>query len=355
MDSNAPLKLLILDDEQDFLDVCQQWMSDLPSRPEVFAVNTGSRALALLESEPFSVLLTDLRMPNMDGFQVLAIVRRRYPGLRIVVMTGAVEEQFRSRAYAMGIDLYVEKPKGPKETQLFLDCIESLLERNVQAGGFRGMQNKPLVDIIQMECLTQSSGVLKISSGTASGLIWLDRGAIVDASCGGLTAEPAFREILSWKVGSFELLPPESTHRRTIFTSAQGLLLDIAQSIDEEQAASSGSVSGEPGEPLKLARIGRTKGIEFLACQQDAEPVEQWSCENAEAFVHWAQQTLQEFCSVGDALKTGDPKQIEGFGPHWHVAAARVGKTTVVAGFDRRLTPQKVRETAKQVFSQWES
>jgi len=354
MDSLAPLRLLSLDDEQDFLDVCQQWLSDLPSRPEIFSANCGSRALALLESEPFSLLLTDLRMPNMDGFQVLAIVRRRYPSLRIVVMTGAVEEQFRARAYAMGIDLYVEKPQGPKETQLFLDCIESMLEHNAGAAGFRGMQNKPLVDIVQMECLTQSSGVLKISSGTSSGLIWLVEGAVVDAACGPLTAEHAFREILSWRVGSFELLPPEPKHPRTIFTSAQGLLLDIAQSIDEAWAKA-GDALGTAGEPSKLARLGRTKGVEFLVCREDAGEIQSWSCENAEALANWAEQTLREFGTVGELLKTGDPAQIEGFGPQWHVAAKRVKKATVVAGFDRRLTPPQMRETAKQVLSQWES
>jgi CheY-like chemotaxis protein len=163
-------KLLILDDEQDFLEVCKELLSGLPSQPEILTANSGSRALALLESEPFSLLLTDLRMPNMDGFQVLAIVRRRLPFLRIVVMTGSVDQQFRARAYAMGIDLFVEKPKTQKETELFFDCIESMLGRESRQAGFRGVQQKALVDIIQMECLTQSSAVMKITSGQTIGL-----------------------------------------------------------------------------------------------------------------------------------------------------------------------------------------
>ncbi len=92
-------------------------------------------------------------MPQMDGFQVLAIVRRRFPTLRTVVMTGATEEDLRARAYSIGVDLYLEKPKTGREIIFFVDCIESLLERENQ-GGFRGVQSKTLLDILQMECIT---------------------------------------------------------------------------------------------------------------------------------------------------------------------------------------------------------
>src|SRR4051794_26747514 len=97
-------KILILDDEQDILEIYQEILARLPSQPEIHTADNGARALAVLETEPFSLLLVDLRMPQMDGFQVLAIVRRKYPGVRVAVVTGAEDEQFRARAYAMGVD-----------------------------------------------------------------------------------------------------------------------------------------------------------------------------------------------------------------------------------------------------------
>src|SRR6185295_11252456 len=126
-------------------------------------------------------LLVDLRMPVMDGFQVLAIVRRKFAALRVVVMTAAEDEQFRARAYAMGIDLYIEKPKTGKEIISFVDCIESMLEKE-NGGGFRGVQSKSLVDIIQLECLTQSSTTLKICSAAGEGRLWIQKGEIIDAA-----------------------------------------------------------------------------------------------------------------------------------------------------------------------------
>ncbi len=298
-------KLLILDDEPDFLEVCRQLLAGLPSQPEVFTANSGSRALALLESEPFSLLLTDLRMPKMDGFQVLAIVRRRFPLLRIVVMTGLAEEQFRARAYALGIDLFVEKPKSQKETQLFFECIESMLEHDALNEGFRGVvQNKALVDIIQMECLTQNSATLKISSGKNVGTIWLQKGEIVDAVTGASMAEEAFKEILSWKVGNFELLPPDANRPRSIFTSAQGLLLDTAQSLDEAEAEPPEASTDAP--LSKLARLGRTKGVEFLVAQGQegagAKSVDQWGCDETGEIAAWAQHPSTSSCCMWEVV-----------------------------------------------------
>ena len=45
-------------------------------------------------------------MPRMDGLQVLSIVRRRHPELRTVVLSGLEDEEYRSRAYALGVDLF---------------------------------------------------------------------------------------------------------------------------------------------------------------------------------------------------------------------------------------------------------
>ena len=127
-------KILILDDEVTFLELSQELLSTLSAQPEVRTASSGAHALALLEAEPYSLLLTDLRMPGMDGFQVLAIVRRRFPSLRTVVMTGVSEDEYRSRAYAMGIDLYLEKPKSATDIKHFVDCIESLLVREDKIG-----------------------------------------------------------------------------------------------------------------------------------------------------------------------------------------------------------------------------
>src|SRR3974390_3085401 len=224
-------KVLLVDDDPDLLDMYRDLLADMPSRPEVFTANSGTRAMAMLEAEPFRLLICDLRMPKVDGLQVLSIVRRKYPQLRTVALTAVVDEQFRSRVYALGVDLFWHKPGTQQETQMFLACLESLLGQENESG-FRGLQSKSLVDIIQLECISQSSSVLRITNGPLSGKIWIQDGETIDAEAGDLEGEAAFHKILSWRAGMFETLPAEPSRTRRIFKSYNALLLETAQAID---------------------------------------------------------------------------------------------------------------------------
>src|SRR3954464_14694636 len=111
-------KILLLDDEPKLLETYQQLLGQLPSQPEIYTATTGPRAMAMLEAEPYRLLICDLKMPKMDGLQVLSIVRRKHPELRTVALTSVADEQFRSRAYALGVDLFWYKPATEQEIKM---------------------------------------------------------------------------------------------------------------------------------------------------------------------------------------------------------------------------------------------
>jgi CheY-like chemotaxis protein len=344
----ARQKILILDDEHDILEIYQEILARLPSQPEIHTSDNGGRALALLESEPFSLLLVDLRMPQMDGFQVLAIVRRKFPSIRVAVVTGAEDEQFRARAYAMGVDLYLEKPRTGKEIINFVDCIESLLERETQ-GGFRGIQSKTLVDIIQLECLTQSSVILRVTSAAGEGRIWILKGEIIDATVGDLLGKEAFAEMLSWKAGNFEILPSELPRPRTIFESYEGLLMETAQTLDEA------GLTGPNAALTGVAAFSRFKGVQFAieVAADDDKSIDNWACEDPEAMATWITNTTGALKKLGDSLEAGDLTDIEGLGPQRHVAILVGDDENLGVGFTRSALLPHIRETMKQIEAKW--
>lgn len=354
-------KILLLDDDQDLLELYREILDRLPSKPEVRAVTSGARALSMLGSEHFSLLLCDLKMPKMDGLQVLSIVRRKFPQLRTAVLTCLLDEQFRTRAYAMGIDLFLEKPNSSKEINFLLDCIESLLDRE-EEGGFRGVQSKSLVDIIQLECLSQSSSVLKIGNGVLDGKIWIQNGEIVDAAAGELNGVDAFRKILSWKAGGFELLPAEPDHVRTIFTSYQGLLLETAQVLDEaqvkpEQTGEQEEVRFRPPPASPLAELARFHAVEFVltVASNDSRQFHSYGVDNGEQLSNWVQRTMDGFHALGETLQTGMLNRLDGRGPLQNVSvASRAGKELCV-GFHRSLPPESVHETMHKIVTKWAS
>ena len=60
-------KILLADDDPDLLDMYREILAKLPSRPEIHTALSGARVMAMLEAEPFQLLICDLRMPKMDG------------------------------------------------------------------------------------------------------------------------------------------------------------------------------------------------------------------------------------------------------------------------------------------------
>ena len=357
-------KILLLDDDENMLDIYQELLKQLPSKPEVHVSNSGARAIAQLESEPFNLLITDLRMPKMDGLQVLAIVRRKFPRLRIVVLTGVLDEEYRSRAYAQGVELFWQKPASSEEVKLFQDCIESLLDRETrQEGGFRGMQSKSLVDLIQLECLSRSSSVLHVTQGALHGKIWLQNGEITDATTANFTGEEAFKEILSWKTGNFEILPADPDRIRAITNSYQGLLLDSAQALDEWRSLQAGAEkSAAAGDTASsssmLAPLTRFEGVEFVLTVPIDEnaPCESWALEHAPQLALWTRTTYARLAELGGQLGAGELTQVRGYGLQRHWALAHdEQKGLLCIGFRRTLATDKVDQTMQHVFNKWVS
>ena len=72
-------KILLVDDDQDMLDLYREILSNCQASPRFSTATSGPRGMAILEAEPYTLLVCDLNMPKMDGLQVLSIVRHKYP------------------------------------------------------------------------------------------------------------------------------------------------------------------------------------------------------------------------------------------------------------------------------------
>ncbi len=353
-------RILLLDDDADLVDRCRQALESLPTRPEIVTCTSGAKALELLETTPVALMVSGFEMPGMDGLQVFSIVRRRFPKLRYVVMMPSADSVMRSRAYSAGVDLVWEKPASNEEFALFQSCIEGLVDNF--GGGFRGIQHKSLVDLVQLECLSHSSSVLRLEHGSNSGRIWINSGEVVDAEVADLAGEPAFFELMRWKAGNFEILPAEPGRNRRIDVSWQALLLDSVQAQDE-QAAEVSAYDGDHTQPAeapstgRLAEMGRAAGVEFLVSGalpvnmelNKTKPAAPSAPGSDTAVFQWAQKTWGSLEGIGRRLGLGSLRQIEGLGLQRHVGMSAVDQNLVCLGLNRSLTPAEVRETTKKL------
>jgi len=334
-------KVLILDDEPAILEVYKKIISRLPSRPQVQVADNATHALALLDAEPFELFITDLRMPKIDGFQVLLSARQRWPDLKTVVMTGVGSQQYRELAYDSGIDLYTEKPTTPAEIRIFGECVEGLLMKGEKERGFRGIQNKSLMDLVQIECLSLNSSTLKITSGALEGRVWIVKGNVIDAEAMGMRGEAAFRFIFGWKTGNFESMPGDPERKRTIFTSCDGLLLECAQTLDETAAGEAGKEQARDREFTLLATVNGVQSLLLIGKEGECDL---WGMENAEGFVTWTRRVLRDFQGVGNMLKAGQLGAVQAAGRVRALVALSAGERQLLAGMDRKMTVKFLRK-----------
>lgn len=87
MDENLP-KILCVDDEPHVLQGLERVLYE---RFEVSTATSGAEALALMEEEHFEVLISDMRMPEMDGAELLKQARARWPSMSRILLTGQAE------------------------------------------------------------------------------------------------------------------------------------------------------------------------------------------------------------------------------------------------------------------------
>ncbi len=345
-------KILLLDDDNDWLALCREMLTAaLPSKPEIITASTARRALALLETESIRLLVCDLKMPRIDGLQMISIVRRRFPELRTVVLSGMEDEEFRSRSYALGVDLFWLKSEMQRNSKLFNECLESLLGRDTQSG-FRGIQSKSLMDIIQMECLSRSSTVLRITRGPLVAKLWIQDGDLIDAETEGAQGEVAFQRLLAWRMGTFENLPAEPNRPRTITKPVNALLLESAQSMDENTAPTEPEVIEAQSHRKtiwKLSQLTR-EGAEFVISVPTAgtkgEP-EAIGTQSIASLTHWTQRANDIALRLGERLGAGPLLHLTGQNLERQVLLLARGDRAFLVGWPTDATgnlPEKSRK-----------
>ncbi len=121
-------RVLVVDDDPLILKVVATVL-DMRDAYDVTTVTSASDALAAVDDERPALVVTDVMMPGMDGFELTRELRRRpaMGGLPIVLLTARDSPADRAEAEDAGGDAYLTKPFSPLE---LLDVIERLLEKS---------------------------------------------------------------------------------------------------------------------------------------------------------------------------------------------------------------------------------
>ncbi len=115
---NGRLKVLIVDDEKYIRDLLADLVRTYAHESDT--AEDGEEALKKLSNQRFDVLVTDIKMPRMDGFTLLKNTKQIHPDTAVVVMTGYFQDYSVREALSLGAEEYISKPFQSEEIMMVI-------------------------------------------------------------------------------------------------------------------------------------------------------------------------------------------------------------------------------------------
>jgi CheY-like chemotaxis protein len=312
MASDEPNKILVVDDSPQI----SKALSDLLSASG-YAVRTApsaERALQILESAKFDLIITDLKMTGMTGIDLAKQVLQKWPGLPVVILTGFGDMDSVINALRLGVADYLKKPFS-------IDEVMSVVEREIGKGKSRQVvpveakptEKPPRLYIFGQRDLEQIEAVLSRlrAQATAESAMLVEQAGYVIAAKGmssGADVEPLSNLIASSRSTSASL------------ASLLGEVQDFSTSYMEGQRVSVYTTS--LGRDLYLAVIvpkGTKQGLVWLYAKEAAVEIDR--------IVQRATDAMQK--QLGHTVGAGDAE----------VLRREMADQKVENVFERRRTP----------------
>lgn len=258
-------KILVVDDDPEWVRVLTLYLSGRGY--QVDSALNGVEALERVAANRPDVIVADIAMPVMDGYELCSQLRQK-PETRtipFIFLTARDQDTDKTKARKIGSDAYLVKP-CPLERLLLsvetvMDRIELAKRIPLDKIGLSGrLEDVDLLDMIQMLELEQKSGALVLRHGERTGTLYFKDGAIVQADIQSPKREEPLFILLGWKTGQFLFLPDAVPERVPITASMANLLFEDLRLLEEhEQAMLKNGPAEEPAEETDSGLAGRVQ------------------------------------------------------------------------------------------------
>ena len=222
-------RILILDDEASVLHVLETHLTDLGH--ECRSTTQPAEALDLLRKERFSLLISDLRMPEMSGLEVVDHAKQLDPDLAVVIVTALVEVNTAIDAMREGVDDYLLKPFNlsdiEKSTSRALEKRKFLLESRSYEEKLESRLDKATVDLerVNTELRTTKQYLEDLLDSTLDSIISTNRSGAIEFANHGAAA------MLGYDTPEFTQMPV-----KLLFAGGEDEFRSILQQLEEDHS-----------------------------------------------------------------------------------------------------------------------
>lgn len=204
----------------------------------------GQDALSKVETAAPDLIISDTKMPEMDGFELVERLKQHaeWAPIPFIFLTAQSDVEDKIRGLELGVEDYLTKPIYIKEIITRVKILlqkkqRQSLEENKRESRtkFAGqLADMAVVDLIQTIEISRKSGVIHFThEGGKRGSIYFRSGKVIDAELGRLTGEEAVYRLLVWSEGQFEVEFKNVRRKDVIELSSQGMLMEGMRRVDE--------------------------------------------------------------------------------------------------------------------------
>ena len=270
---------------------------------QVETATDGMHAISLLSTFAPSVIVTDLKMPKMDGFSLLSHIMEHYPEIPVIIITGYSTSDMERLAMEGGAIGYIAKPFMIDD---LAKRIITTLRKEADGGTLHSVSSGIFLQLMEMEEKTCTVRLIEKPTGK-QGILFFLGGQLLDARCDGLRGEAAAYEIFSWDDVSLSIQNSCPQRERRIHRDLQAILLDAMRLKDELKRMGKGPTLSKPSPASGARKVQRISPVEEVKEFLKKEVGEGYGIEDVYEDNSW-EGFVKGIRRLGAALKAGEFK-----------------------------------------------
>ena len=259
-------KILIVDDEKPFLLSLIDGLEANNDEYEIITADNGREAVEILRSMSIDLLVTDLKMPEMNGFEILAWTSRHQPQLPVIVMSAFGTPEIEARLEKMDTLQFLDKP-------LDLQKLQEGISSGLNAGGKSFIRGITLATFLQLMKVEKKNCTLKVINTDCDAYLYVRQGELIDAQLDDINGIEAAMEIVSWSDSEIEM---DGTCRRQediINLPLEHLLIEAFRRKDEANEVDRIDVTDENNDDDTDAESAEDVAINKIETEDSFEDV----------------------------------------------------------------------------------
>ncbi|MEA3547155.1 MAG: response regulator [Thermodesulfobacteriota bacterium] len=223
-------KILFVDDDREVRRFFQNELEHFNLPFSALVAEDGVRAIEILQQEFISVVVTDLKMPRMDGLSLLNAITRDYPDISVIIITGYATEKIKKMALQSGAAGFIEKPF---KIERLIGPINAILKNESDGGTLHGVTPGMFLQLVEME---EKTCTIRLTDGNSGkqGVLFFDQGLLLDARTPTQHGKDAAYDIFAWDNVSVAIQNICFQKQDRIKSDLQGILLEAMRRKDEQ-------------------------------------------------------------------------------------------------------------------------